>query len=193
MLIFDDNADRRDSLDMLVQSTEGLEWMGSFPDATNAEAVVAKLHPDVILMDIGMPGITGIEATALIKQKFPEVQIIMQTVFDDQERIFDAIKSGASGYLLKSSDARKIIDAIHDVHEGGSPFTPSIATRVIQFFREQPQLEKSEYGLSDREKEVLTLLVDGLSYKMIASKMNISYNTVNSHIKRFTKNYTCIQ
>lgn len=184
VLIFDDNADRRDSLDMLVQSTEGLEWMGSFPDATNAEAVVAKLHPDVILMDIGMPGITGIEATALIKQKFPEVQIIMQTVFDDQERIFDAIKSGASGYLLKSSDARKIIDAIHDVHEGGSPFTPSIATRVIQFFREQPQLEKSEYGLSDREKEVLTLLVDGLSYKMIASKMNISYNTVNSHIKK---------
>lgn len=184
VLIFDDNSDRRDSLELLIQATEGLTLSDSMPDANTAVEVVAALEPDVILMDIGMPGTSGIEATRLIKSKFPSVQIIIQTVFDDQERIFEAIKAGASGYLLKSSPAPKIVEAIFEAHSGGAPITPTIASKVINFFREQTPVKDRDYGLSDREKEVLNYLVDGLSYKMIAAEMAISYNTVNSHIKK---------
>lgn len=133
VLIFDDNSDRRDSLELLIQATEGLTLSDSMPDANTAVEVVAALEPDVILMDIGMPGTSGIEATRLIKSKFPSVQIIIQTVFDDQERIFEAIKAGASGYLLKSSPAPKIVEAIFEAHSGGAPITPTIASKVINF------------------------------------------------------------
>lgn len=184
VLIFDDNCDRRDSLELLIQATEGLMLSGSMADANSAVEVVAALEPHVILMDIGMPGTSGIEATRQIKIKFPSVQIIIQTVFDDQERIFEAIKAGASGYLLKSSPAPKIVEAIFEAHSGGAPITPTIASKVISFFREQTPVKDQDYGLSDREKEVLNYLVDGLSYKMIAAEMAISYNTVNSHIKK---------
>ena len=184
VLIFDDNSDRRDSLELLVQATDGLFLSGSVPDANTAVDIVSSLAPDVILMDIGMPGISGIEATRLIKSKFPTVQIIIQTVFDDQERIFEAIIAGASGYLLKSSPAPKIVEAIFEAHSGGAPITPTIASKVISFFREQTPVSNNEYRLSEREKEVLNHLVDGMSYKMIASELEISYNTVNSHIKK---------
>ncbi len=184
VLIFDDNSDRRDSLELLIQATEGLTLSDSMPDANTAVEVVAALEPDVILMDIGMPGISGIEATRQIKIKFPDVQIIIQTVFDDQERIFEAIKAGASGYLLKSSPAPKIVEAIFEAHSGGAPITPTIASKVISYFREQTPVKDQDYGLSEREKEVLNFLVDGMSYKMIAAEMSISYNTVNSHIKK---------
>jgi DNA-binding NarL/FixJ family response regulator len=183
-IIFDDNADRRDSLGMLIQATAGLELCGSFADANSALKDVEASKPDVVLMDIGMPGTSGIDAARIIRSTFPDVHIIMQTVFDDQERIFEAIKAGASGYILKSTPPQRILEAIHDANEGGSPFTPSIAARVINFFREQVPADNPDYGLSDREKEVLTFLVEGMSYKMIATSMNISYNTVNSHIKK---------
>ena len=184
VLVFDDNNDRRDSLRLLLQSTDDLIFAGAINDANDAVNVVQEICPDVILMDIGMPGTTGIEATRQIKKVFPGIQILMQTVFDDQERIFEAIKAGASGYLLKSSPAPKIIEAIFDAYAGGAPITPAIASKVINFFREQAPVKDQDYGLSDREKEVLNHLVDGLSYKMIASEMAISYNTVNSHIKK---------
>ncbi len=183
-MIFDDNSDRRDSLELLIQSTSELILAGAIENANDAVEQVRACDPNVILMDIGMPGKSGIEATREIKLIFPDVQIIIQTVFDDHEKIFEAIKAGASGYLLKSSPAAKITEAIFDANSGGAPMTPSIASRVINFFREQKQEVNPQYGLSDREKEVLTHLVDGLSYKMIAGELNISYNTVNSHIKK---------
>ncbi|MFN5323980.1 MAG: response regulator [Bacteroidota bacterium] len=183
--IFDDNADRRDSLGLLISSSEGLELVGSYDDANNALRDIRNSRPHVVLMDIGMPGVSGIEATTLIKGSYPEIQIVIQTVFDDQAKIFDAIKAGASGYILKSAPISKIIDAIKDANEGGASLTPQIAALVIQYFREQETAAKTpDYGLSEREKEVLGHLISGLSYKQIADKMNLSYNTINSHIKR---------
>jgi len=118
--IFDDNADRRDSLGLLISSSEGLELVGSYDDANNALRDIRNSRPHVVLMDIGMPGVSGIEATTLIKGSYPEIQIVIQTVFDDQAKIFDAIKAGASGYILKSAPISKIIDAIKDANEGGA-------------------------------------------------------------------------
>jgi DNA-binding NarL/FixJ family response regulator len=184
IVIFDDNPGRRESLRMLLESRENFLVTGEFPDCSNVKAEIEKLHPDIVLMDIQMPQVNGIEGVRIIKEFFPDVHVIMQTVFEDDEKIFDAMRFGASGYILKKTDPQQIIVAIEDVLNGGSPMTPSIATRVIHFFRKQNDKRPEHYGLSDREAEILQFLVDGLSYKMIADKVNISYNTVNSHIKK---------
>jgi DNA-binding NarL/FixJ family response regulator len=184
IVIFDDNPGRRESLRMLLESRENFIVTGEFPDCSNVKAEIEKLRPDVVLMDIQMPQVNGIEGVRIIKEFFPDVHVIMQTVFEDDEKIFDAMRFGASGYILKKTDPQQIIVAIEDVLNGGSPMTPSIATRVIHFFRKQNDKRPEQYGLSDREAEILQYLVDGLSYKMIADKVNISYNTVNSHIKK---------
>ncbi len=184
IVIFDDNPGRRESLRMLLDSRENFLVTGEFPDCSNVKAEIEKLRPDVVLMDIQMPQVNGIEGVRIIKEFFPDVHVIMQTVFEDDEKIFDAMRFGASGYILKKTDPQQIIVAIEDVLNGGSPMTPSIATRVIHFFRKQNDKRPEQYGLSDREAEILQYLVDGLSYKMIADKVNISYNTVNSHIKK---------
>jgi DNA-binding NarL/FixJ family response regulator len=184
IVIFDDNPGRRESLRMLLESQENFLVTGEFPDCSNVKAEIEKLRPDVVLMDIQMPQVNGIEGVRIIKEFFPDVHVIMQTVFEDDEKIFDAMRFGASGYILKKTDPQQIIVAIEDVLNGGSPMTPSIATRVIHFFRKQNDKRPEQYGLSDREAEILQYLVDGLSYKMIADKVNISYNTVNSHIKK---------
>jgi DNA-binding NarL/FixJ family response regulator len=184
IVIFDDNPGRRESLRMLLESRDNFIVTGEFPDCSNVKAEIEKLRPDVVLMDIQMPQVNGIEGVRIIKEFFPDVHVIMQTVFEDDEKIFDAMRFGASGYILKKTDPQQIIVAIEDVLNGGSPMTPSIATRVIHFFRKQNDKRPEQYGLSDREAEILQYLVDGLSYKMIADKVNISYNTVNSHIKK---------
>jgi DNA-binding NarL/FixJ family response regulator len=185
VMIFDDNATRRESLQMLLESHDRFNVVGNFPNCLDIIAQVNTHKPQVILMDIQMPGRSGIEAVRLLNKNFSDVKIIMQTVFDDSEMIFDALRFGASGYILKKTEPEIIIQAIEDVMKGGSPMTPVIATKVLNFFRGfQNQTETSDYGLSDREKDILNLLVDGKSYKMIAEKLNISYHTVNSHIKK---------
>ena len=131
-----------------------------------------------------MPLVNGLEGVRIIKEFSPNIHVIMQTVFEDDEKIFDALRFGASGYILKKTDPRQIIQAIEEVRNGGSPMTPSIATRVLHFFRKQHETKPDQYGLSDREKEILQHLINGLSYKMIAERLEISYNTVNSHIKK---------
>lgn len=179
--VFDDNRDRCESLSMIIQNTEDMQLVGLFNDALNALSDVKSCTPDVILMDIQMPGINGIEAVKLIKSEFPGISILMQTVFFDDKNIFDSIKAGASGYILKHSTPEKIIESIRDVRDGGSPMSPSIARRVLEFFQ-QPVIN-NDYNLSKRESEILLLLTKGKSYKMIAETCHISFATVNTHIR----------
>ncbi len=184
VLIYDDNADRRESLSMLLQSYPNFHVCGTSPDCSNVVKEVAALHPDVVLMDIQMPNVDGLQGVKLIKQNFPDVKVIMQTVFEDDDKVFEAILNGASGYILKRTSSDKIIEAVNDALEGGSPMTPSIAAKVLHYFRQQTQPATMDYQLTDKEKIILDFLVDGLSYKMIANRCDISYHTVNAHIKK---------
>jgi DNA-binding NarL/FixJ family response regulator len=184
IVIFDDNPGRRESLRMLLESQSEFIVTGDFADCSNVKAQIEELRPDVVLMDIQMPLVDGLQGVRIIKEYFPNIHVIMQTVFEDDDKIFDAMRYGASGYILKKTDPRQIIQAIEEVRRGGSPMTPSIATRVLHFFRKQHETKPDQYGLSEREKEILQFLVDGMSYKMIAERLDISYNTVNSHIKK---------
>jgi DNA-binding NarL/FixJ family response regulator len=184
VVIYDDNPHRRESLKILLESSPGFHIAGMFPNCSNVKNEMDEFQPDVVLMDIQMPEVDGIQGVKLINEIFPNIKVIMQTVFEDDEKIFDAIRFGASGYILKKAEPHKLLDAIREVLEGGSPMTPSIATRVLGYFRKK-EVDNSElYGLSEREKEILVLLVDGKSYKMIADKLSISYHTVNSHVKK---------
>jgi DNA-binding NarL/FixJ family response regulator len=183
-VIYDDNASRRESLDLLLQSYNDFIVQGAFNDCSNVEQEINSLQPDIVLMDIEMPNVDGISGVKIINRLFPNVKVIMQTVFEDDEKIFDALRFGASGYILKKTDPSKIIEAIREVINGGSPMTPSIATRVLKFFRDKGAVDTQNFGLTTREMDILQHLVDGKSYKMISSDLNISYHTVNSHVKK---------
>jgi DNA-binding NarL/FixJ family response regulator len=184
VVVFDDSEERLVSLTALFNIHDQIECVGTFSDCTNFENKLSS-NPDVILMDIRMPAMDGITATTKIKQLYPGVKVIMQTVFDDDEKIFLSLKAGAEGYILKSTTGEKIIQCIEDVFNGGAVMTPSIALRVAKFFNsvESSNTQLSQ-DLTTREKEVLVLLTDGLSYKMVASRLDITYNTVNAHIKK---------
>lgn len=185
VFIFDDNASRRESLAMLLDPCGHISVTGNYPDCDRLLERIKAHPPHVILMDIQMPGMNGIDAVKLLHAHFPHIKVIMQTVFEDEEKIFDALRFGAGGYLLKKDNPEKIIAAIDDIMAGGAPMTPVIANKVLQFFRaEQNTHPEADYGLSEREKTVLKFLVDGKSYKMIAESMNISYHTVNSHVRK---------
>ncbi len=180
--IFDDNKPWRELLEMLINSTEGMTCTGAFEDCSEAVKNVGLNVPDVILMDIDMPEVNGIEGLKKIRNQFPQVKILMQTVFEDDEKIFDAMCAGADGYLLKKTPPAKLIDAINEVIAGGAPMTPTVARQVLQLFHNRNKKSQTDFKLSDRELEILAMLVQGLSYKMIAAKCNISYSTVNTHI-----------
>jgi DNA-binding NarL/FixJ family response regulator len=189
IVIYDDNKTRQESLDTLLSSIDGFKVVGVFPNCSNVENEMILHQPDVVLMDIGMPVVNGLEGVQRIRAIDKDVKIIMQTVFEDEDKIFEALKYGASGYILKKTEPAKIIDAINDVMEGGAPMTPAIASKVISFFAEnRNQTSREDFGLTDKEANILHYLVEGKSYKMIAEKINISYHTVNSHIKKiYTK------
>ena len=184
VIIYDDNKHVRNSIEMLLTDAEDIELIGNYPSTENIIENIKLSKPDVILMDIDMPLMNGIEATSIVKKDFPEIQILMQTIFDDDNKIFEAIKAGASGYLLKDAIGKSLVDAIHEVYLGGSPMSPGVARKVLSQFQSNHAQPKEDYNLSKREKEVLEYLVVGLSYKMIASKMNITYDTVRAHIKK---------
>jgi DNA-binding NarL/FixJ family response regulator len=182
--VFEDNKILRESLAQLIDSAGELVCTGAFSNATKVIRDIEGSNPDVVLMDIDMPGISGIEAVQTIREKFPGIKILMQTVFDDNDKIFAAICAGASGYMLKRTAPKKMIEAIIETHEGGAPMTASVASKVLQMFRSQTTAEtKSEFiDMSGREKEILSLLVKGKSYKAIASECFISIDTVSTHI-----------
>ena len=184
VIIYDDNKHVRDSIEMLLSDAIDIDLVNVFSNTQNIINDIDINNPDVILMDIDMPIMNGIEATAIAKKHYPTVQILMQTVFDDDNKIFNAIKAGASGYLLKDAIGKNLVDAIQEVYLGGSPMSPGVARKVLSQFQSNVSQPKEDYNLSKREKEVLEYLVLGLSYKMIASKMDITYDTVRAHIKK---------
>ncbi len=182
--IFEDNNKLRDMLYQLINGTAGFSCVGAFANANDLDYAIESTKPQIVLMDIEMPGRSGIQAAKIIKEKDPGIQILMQTVFDDDNKIFEAICAGASGYILKNTPPSRILEALQEVHEGGSPMSPGIARRVLTLFHDQnAPAAKNEFNLSERGKEVLTCLVRGMSYKMIADACCISIDTVKFHIK----------
>jgi DNA-binding NarL/FixJ family response regulator len=180
--IFEDNQKFRESLEFVIVTSNDMELCGSFEDTNRLLQRIEALQPDVVLMDINIPGKNGIEAVKEIKEHFPKVNVCMQTVFEDADKIFASLCNGASGYILKNTPPEKIIQAIREVAEGGSFFTPSVAKKVLNNFQQQPQ--QGEFvQLTEKEKEVLKHLVDGLSYKMIADKVNLSFHTIHTHLR----------
>lgn len=182
ILIFEDNVLLRESLTNLLALTGEYQVLASFPDCTDVVNQVKLLKPDVILMDIDLPGINGIEAVQLIRKFDQQVQIIMLTVFDDNSHVFDAMYAGANGYLLKKYISDKLLHSIQEVLQGGAPMSPSIARLIISSLQ-QPVVAAKDYQLTNREKEILQLLSSGNSFKMIAAELSISLDTVRTHIK----------
>jgi len=186
--IFDDNTQLRESLFDLVDASEGFICVGAFPNCENVLQNVKDTKPDVILMDIEMPVVSGIDAVILIKERFPDVKILMQTIFEDDEKVFQSICNGAEGYILKNTAPGEILLSLKEIYEGGAPMTPAIATKVLRMFKNNLSAKKDEsFNLSIREKEILKHLVEGLSYKMIADACFISLETVSGHIKNIYK------
>lgn len=179
--IFEDNRKFRESLEFIIVSTNDMELCGSFEDTSRLLQRIEALQPDVVLMDINIPGKNGIEAVKEIKEHFPGVNVCMQTVFEDEDKIFASLCNGASGYLLKNSTPEKVLQAIREVADGGSFFTASVAKKILNNFQQKQQGEFVQ--LTEKEKEVLKHLVEGLSYKMIADKMELSFHTIHTHIR----------
>lgn len=185
IIIYEDNANLRESLSSLLALAGDYNVMASYADCSQVMEQVQEGKPDVILMDIDMPGINGIDAVKKIREFNREVQIIMLTVFDDNTYVFEAMYAGANGYLLKKYVSDKLIHAIREVLDGGAPMSPSIARMVINNMQQPVQsAAENDYQLTNREKEALQLLSKGNSFKMIAAELGISIDTVRTHIKR---------
>jgi DNA-binding NarL/FixJ family response regulator len=179
--VIEDEKDINQGLNYLISMTDGFECITYF-NAEDALKGITKDSADIVLMDINLPGMDGIECTRILKEKFPEMEIMMCTVYEDDEKIFKAIAAGASGYILKRTEPSKLIEAIRDLKNGGAPMSSSIARKVIAAMQQKPK-SKGEVGeLSEREQEVLELLGSGFRNKEVADKLAISVSTVKSHV-----------
>jgi len=189
--IFEDNKLIREALQTIINGTTGFVCTGTFANVNQVEADILFSRPDVVLMDIEMPGRTGIEATKIIRENFPEVKVLIQTVFNDNDKIFNALCAGASGYILKTDSPMKQLQALEEVYKGGASMSSVIAQKVMQFFVRQNvilvQPQAMDFDLSTREKEILSLMMEGHNYRSIADKAFISYETVRTHIKHIYK------
>ena len=184
--IFEDNELFREAMRSILNGTPGYVCCGAFADAKQVKANIERSKPDVVLMDIEMPGITGLEATQAIRNQFPNVRVLIQTVFIDNERIFQAMCFGASGYILKNDPPHKYLESITEVYNGGAPMNSTVAKKLLSFFSDKNAIlvppSNEDYQLTKREKELLQLMVDGHDYKIIAQKSYISYDTVRTHV-----------
>ena len=182
--IFEDNRSLRLGLYQLINGSEGFQCVGAFEDCLNLLQDIEETKPDVVLMDIQMPGINGIEAVRMLREKYPALKILMQTIFEESDKIFQSILAGASGYILKNTSPTRILDFIKETYEGGAPMSPSVATKVLKIIAQQtPSATENNFNLSEREKEILSCLVKGMSYKLIADACFISIDTVRGHIR----------
>ncbi|MCC6752833.1 MAG: response regulator transcription factor [Saprospiraceae bacterium] len=182
--IYEDNVGLREVLVSVIKSTLDLEMAGEFGNCMDVIENTRAFQPDVILMDIDMPGKSGIAGTAEVKAAFPKVEVIINTVFDDDNRIFEALKAGATGYLLKKSSLGHLVGSIREVKDGGAPMSPAIARKVLELSVAEKPAERPSFNLSDRELDVLKCLSRGLSYKMAADEMCLSIDTIRSYVKR---------
>jgi DNA-binding NarL/FixJ family response regulator len=182
VVVIEDNEKYRNGLIQLIDGTPGYSCVGAFANCEQALQEIVNLLPNVVLMDIGLPGMSGIEGVKAIKTFFPEIQILMLTIYEDDDKVFQSLYAGASGYLLKKTPPAKILEAISEIHSGGAPMSAKIARKVLEVFHKESAAEE-ENQLSSREKEVLQLLVEGHSHKAIAERLFISPHTVRTHLK----------
>jgi RNA polymerase sigma factor (sigma-70 family) len=182
LVIVEDDPILLESLKLLLSGETGITVAGAFGSAEEALRALRKSSPEVMLADLGLPGMSGIELIKQAKDNMPDLEIIAHTVFEDRENVFSAIKAGASGYILKGSSPREIVEAIHEIHKGGAPMSPKIARKVIHEFQDE-NIEEQQYILSQRERDILKCVEQGLTYKEISLRLNISSHTVHTHIK----------
>ncbi|HPC62324.1 MAG TPA: response regulator transcription factor [Verrucomicrobiota bacterium] len=182
--IVEDDAQARKILAGWISRASGFRLAGEWGNAESALPALPEKKPDVVLMDINLPGMSGVEAVRHLKPLLPQTQFVMLTVYEDADHIYNALAAGATGYLLKQTPRAELLRALEDVHHGGSPMTSNIARKVVQSFRQAPALATDSEGLSPREQEVLDLLARGYLYKEIAERLNISIPTVNTYVRR---------
>ncbi len=186
LIIFEDNERLRESMAVLLNGVEDFKVIGDYSDCNEADTITRVFKPDVVLMDIDLPGDSGVQGVRKVKEARPSCCVIMYTVFEDDEKLFQCLCNGANGYLLKKTSPSRLIEAIREVMEGGAPMSPSIARKVLNSF--QGTRSANRYDLSEREMQVLQHLINGHSSKIIADKLNISFHTVRSHLKNiYTK------
>lgn len=185
--IFEDNKLVRDALQTILNGTEGFTCTGAFGDGRHWLTDVKRSEPDVILMDIELPGLNGVELSSLVLGAFPSIKILIQTVFNDTDKIFKALCAGASGYILKNDPPHRYLEAITEVYNGGSPMNTVVAKKVLGFFSNKNIIlispDNNDYDLSKREKDILRMMVEGANFKTIADNAFISYETVRTHVK----------
>jgi DNA-binding NarL/FixJ family response regulator len=181
--IIEDRREIRDGLAMLINGTQGFKCTGSYRSMEDALPRIGTDLPDVALCDIGLPGMSGIEGMRILKDKFPALLLLMLTIYDDDERIFDALCAGACGYLLKKTPPAKLLEGLREAVDGGSPMSPEVARRVIALFRDIRPPERADYELTPHETRLLKLLVEGHNYKTAALELNVSINTISFHMR----------
>jgi len=181
--IYEDNEKLRSLLELLISSTAGFAVVGAYPNGQSIAGQVRRDQPDVVLMDIDMPGVDGIEGVRRVKETNAGIRILMHTVFDDDDRLFACLSNGADGYLLKRDTSTHLLQALREVTEGGGPMSPGIAKRVLQTFHRPPHPERNDHGITPREHQLLELLARGYTYRMISLDCSISVETVRRHLK----------
>jgi DNA-binding NarL/FixJ family response regulator len=181
--IIEDQRDIREGLAMLINGSEGYRCTGSYRSVEEALEKIKYDLPDVVLSDIGLPGVDGIEGIRIIKERYPTVLLLMLTIYDDDERIFDALCAGACGYLLKRTSPARLLESLKEAIAGGAPMSPEVAHRVINLFRDIRPPERAEYDLTPHEKRLLKLLVEGHNYTTAAVELSVSFNTIKFHVR----------
>lgn len=184
VVVVEDHRELRDYISFMINSAEGYRCIGSYRTMEEAIQKIPGDVPDVVLSDIGLPGMSGIEGVKILKERFPQILILMITVYDDDDRIFDALCAGASGYLLKKTAPAKLLDSLKEAMGGGAPMSPEVARRVISLFRDVRPPERADYDLTPHETRLLKLLVEGHNYKTAAAKLGVTTATISFHLQR---------